>query len=193
MKRTCLLALVCVLFFAAVSRADYDYVGSLNYEKDVLTFEFTVEEARYVTFFTSVWEDYGIDLLLTLWDAAGYYLGQYDDANDTFYYTSGGTYYLVGEYDVFHQDRFAAQKYYATLTVGGNWANGSHLSQGFAFDDDPPIGGSGDEPYGYVSFHILGASSVRFLGDETEVPEPGVLAILGLGLAALPFVRKRKS
>jgi hypothetical protein len=50
-----------------------------------------------------------------------------------------------------------------------------------------PYGGDGNES---INWNVVGSQPVR---GGTSVPEPGTLSLLGLGLAALGFTRRRKT
>ena len=196
MKRIGLFFLVGFLFFQTADlRADYNYEGALASHNDVLTFAFTTDRETVVSLFTTSWFDSGLDLMLSVWDANGNLLGWTDDCEDAFPYSSGSSVYFVGELDPFYTDTFAAGQYFATVTVGGNWASGNNLSDGFDYDADEPLSIEvwDSAATNQVSFNIVGATNVSIQdgGDDTVVPEPGTLALLGLGMASLPFIRRR--
>jgi len=67
-----------------------------------------------------------------------------------------------------------------------SWTIGSVGQFSSAFD---VLGGTGSV---YDMFLLTDAGSFSAFAEETSVPEPGTLALLGIGLAGLSFARRRK-
>jgi hypothetical protein len=57
------------------------------------------------------------------------------------------------------------------------------------FDLAGNIIGASFQPFGNISQTIDG---LTFLGEVTQIPEPGTLVLLGLGLAAMGLTRRRR-
>ena len=197
-KTTALLAVFAFLSGSAAmgSTIDYDYAGTLPSHNSVLRFNFGVSDVSTVTLFSSSWDDGGFDPILALWRADGTLIFQQDDGHRVGSTSSNGVSYTHGNWDSYFQSTVNAGQYIVTIGVYNNWARGSNLSDGFAFDNQSGVAiENWNQPAnGYrtsnFAFHILGVESAS---GPSAVPEPGTVGMLSGGiLAGCLFLRRRR-
>ena len=206
---TILAALVLCLGFVCSAQAvliDYTYSGNFTYHKDVLIFNFTMDEPGRVTMFSSSWindtdKTKGFDPILAIWDSNGDRLYQQDDGGQTGTRMVNGIEYAYGVYDsYFTTDPLAVGIYSISIAAYNNWAISTYLADGFSFDSSTPILISEwEQPVNgirgsFFEFHILGVTSVEVIVDPTNpapTPEPGTMFLMGVGLLGMLGMRKR--
>lgn len=198
-----MLACICILFAGTASRADvvdYDYFGSFPYHNTVLTFTFSVEDVSDVTLFSSSYANGGFDPMLFLWNGDGSSLLESQDDHPGGVPSSAlsnGVSYPVGDFDAyFVVNALPIGEYIVAISAYANWHNGSALADGFYFDNQTPIPiAQWDQPAsGFraadFAFHILNVA--RAEGPPTATPEPATLALMGIGLAGVHLLRRRR-
>jgi hypothetical protein len=129
-----------------------------------------------------VWVQSGSDYTL---------VGQNDDNANI---APGQTYYDSG----LSFASLAAGNYLFTIGTYNNWAKGTLLSQGFAFDSQAPIPLSNwTQPAShfnmgtYYDVHLSGVDSAVNQTPVSAVPEPETYAMLMVGLGLLGFTARR--
>ncbi|MBA5686993.1 DVUA0089 family protein [Rugamonas apoptosis] len=182
-------ALLAAVAAAPSHAADFSFSGTIQYQKDVIKIPFTLlQDATDVRVWTDSFHSGGnFDPITAVWKN-GVIVGENDDDSTI---ALGQTYYDSGL-------RFAnlsAGNYLFTIATFNNFANGTHLNDGFRYDSQAAIPlASWDQPANHVgmgpnwSVHLSGVDSAT----PPPVPEPESYAMLAAGLGLLAFVARRK-
>lgn len=190
------LALLGLVASGASQAATFDYTGNISYHNDVLEIPFTLStDTNNVTVWTDSYLDgLNFDPITAVWQQSGSdysLLGQNDDNPSIMpgltRFDSGLTF-----------SNLAAGNYLFTIAAYNNWASGSTLSQGFAFDSQTPVAlADWTQPASHrgmgsvVSVHLTGVDSAVLPPVTAPVPEPETFVLMGLGLLGL-LASKRK-
>jgi len=177
---------------AAAQAADFEFSGNIAFHNDVIQIAFTLaSDATDV----KVWTDgfmsgVNFDPITAVWSMPGGTLVGQNDDNDTI--AAGQTYYDSGL--VF--PTLAAGNYLFTIATYNNWAKGGSLADGFAFDGETPIAiadwcqpasnGCTNQKGTFWRVHLSGV-------DVASVPEPASYALMGLGLALVGGIARRRA
>jgi PEP-CTERM motif len=203
-------ALLVVCWIATPALAtDFDFSGTFADDDDVLLINFSVSAPSSVTVFSSSWlqgnPPAGFDPILGIWTAGGTNVAFQDDGGVTGTTLSNGVPYSHGVWDSYFVVMLAAGDYIASVTQYNNFPVSLLLADGFVHEGNPDFtfdGGFGGatQPFfngvwdtsdgrtGQWEFHLLNVESATI----DAIPEPGTLALLGLGLVAIPLVRRRR-
>lgn len=176
----------------ASNAATFNFTGNITYHNDVVVTGFTLNsEATNVRVWTdSFMSGTNFDPITALWDAnTGALISQNDD--NQYVNPTTQTYYDSG----FTLTTLAAGDYFFTVGTYANFASGSNISDGFGYDNQSPIlMADWCQPANHCNMGT--AWSVWLDGVDSavnnSVPEPSIIALLGLGLAGIGFTRRKQ-
>lgn len=182
-----LTAAMLIAIAGSTQAADFSLSGHAVYNTDIAKLAFTLAtDTAGVKVWTDSWQSgSNFDPTLALWSKAGndYTLVSEVDDDDTV--APGQGFFDAGM--VF--GALSSGQYLVTLVASPNYANGSSLSAGFAFDGSAPIAIADWNQPGYDinandqkgSFWRVNLSGVSQAG---VVPEPATWALFAVSLAA---------
>lgn len=189
---------------AGAGATDFSFTGNFTYDNDVQSFTFVLGTSSDVTLRSWAYAGGvnaagqtigrgGFDPVLALFDADGNKIGEQDDATCGEVAADPVTEVC---FDTFLKRNLAAGSYTATIMQWDNFTRGNTLDEGFLYDQDDYrdfrggfVDAMGDQRDSRWAFDILNVHNAAVPG--RDVPEPGPLALLGIGLAAALLARRR--
>lgn len=184
------------LFALQAKSADFSFSGHLTYNTDVVQVAFTLDlDASHVRLWTDSWQSgLNFDPTLTLWAKQGTGYGLVGDNDDESSLDPGQGFYDSG----LSLSALAAGQYLLTLGAAPNYASGSLLSNGFAFDGTAPILipqwnqpsydiNANDQKGSFWQLNLSGVDSAA------AVPEPSGLSLVLAGMGVMLTVARRRA
>lgn len=176
--------------------ADFSFVGQLDFHSSIAKIEFAITQgAETVRLWTDSFQSgHNFDPTLALWVRSGSGYTLLTEVDDDSTLAAGQTDFDAG----IEVPGLQAGRYLVTLTASPNYAAGTALTDGFAFDGESPIPISAWNQPGYDinandqkgDFWRL---NLRNVDSAAPVPEPGSYLLLAFGLVALWLMHRASS
>ncbi len=193
--RTAIAAAGLILACASASAASFSFSGQIRFHNDVVQVDFSLAApATEVRIWTDSWlGGLNFDPAAGLWRASGGDFSLLAEVDDDDTVAAGQGFYDTG----FVLPALAAGNYRVTLVAAFNRANGSLLSQGFAYGSETPIlltewnqpsydPNANDQKGGFWRLNLSGVTQA------SVVPEPATWLLGALGLALLAGANARR-
>jgi hypothetical protein len=176
--------------------ADFSFSGHSTYNTDIVQVRFTLDQdATQVNLWTDSWQSgLNFDPTLTLWAKQGADYVKVAENDDDATVHAGQGFYDSG----LALQNLTAGQYLVTLGAAPNYANGSLLSGGFAFDGSTPIQiAQWDQPSYDINANDQKGTFWRLqlsgVDAASAVPEPSSLALLLAGAGVWMSLPRRRA
>jgi hypothetical protein len=188
MRRIMFIGVVCFVFNVTTQADMFDFEGYIDYNNEVDYYYFSLSTSSTLV---EIWTDSydngaHFDPITALWDGpTGNLIAENDD--DASIRPADQTTWDSG----IALSSLSAGNYFFTIASYSNFASGSNITDGFAFDGQSPIPIEQWWVYapGYYHLNFSGVNSVIVPGpiDDIVVPVPGavLLGMLGLSTAGM--------
>lgn len=178
--RIMFIGVVCCVLNIATQADMFDFEGYLDYHNDVDYYYFNLSTSSTLV---EIWTDSfdsgaHFDPITALWDGpTGNLIAENDDnasirPADQTYWDSG-----------ISLSSLSAGDYFFTIARYANFASGTNIADGFAYDGQTPSPLANG--YGYYHLNFSGVNNVIEPGPVVPVPGAVLLGILGLSTAAM--------
>jgi len=186
MRRIIFVGVLCCVFNVTAHADMFDFEGNIDYHNEVDYYYFSLSTSSTLV---EIWTDSydggaNFDPITALWDEpTGNLIAQNDD--DASIRPADQTSWDSG----IALSSLAAGDYFFTIASYNNFASGSNISDGFAFDGESPIPIEQwwVEAPGYYHLNFSGVDSVGEPVPVVPVPGAVLLGMLGLGTAGMKF------
>lgn len=175
---------------------DYSFSGHLEFNTSIVQIGFDLTgHAGTVRLWTDSFDaGNNFDPLLTLWQRSGSAYAWLAEVDDDSSLAAGQTDFDAG----LELQGLGAGKYLVTLGASPNFAVGSLLSDGFAFEGQTPVPiASWNQPGYDINANDQKGSFWRLnlvnVDSAAPVPEPGTYVLMAFGLVALWLVRRSRA